>query len=380
MKRIIQNISIITTLFISSNVLQAYGIHSLGFVINFGLIIVLVTIYTLFNYNFLNKEGYSLEIFYLLSIILIFLFGENNMQTILMFMLPIFLRPYLINNNERSKDYKCIIIFFFLIEIFLSIYERTYGINLFPIIEQENLYYDEHAKQIFRATALRGHPLANSLTVSIILSFLIINIKNIKIKFLFYILGYISFFAFNTRGCIIVWLLISLLFFYDIFKVLKTKNRVRLLVFLSVFIISSISFLMESTWGGRIFHEKVLDGSAMTRIEAYDFLKELNINDILFGYKYSYPPTENGYLNLLIRYGFIFGTFFIITQLSLIVKYLKEYHKLNQKAILFFAFAIVGQTNNALNDPFNFYLFTLCSSIFYDKRRYFSIRNNTIIQ
>lgn len=382
MKRIIQSFSIILTLFISNSILTFWGIHSWGFAIIFGLILILLTIYTICDYNFLNKKGYKLEILYLITIILILIFGEKNINTILLFALPVFLRPYIIRDKKIKKDYKYIIIVFFLIETFLSFYEKFNGLNLFPIVEQENnVYYDDYAQQIFRATALRGHPLANALTVSIVLSFIILNIKSIKIKFLFFILGYISFFAFNTRGCIIVWVLISLLFFYDVFKELNYKYRIELLIFILIMVIGSVNFLMESTWGGRLFHgEEILDGSAMSRIEAFDYLKGLTINDILFGYKYSYPPTENGYLNLLIKYGFIFGTIFIILQLALIFKYLNEYSKLHQKAILFLSFVIVGQTNNSLNDPFYFYLFTLCSSIFYDQRRYFNFRYNTIVQ
>lgn len=104
----------------------------------------------------------------------------------------------------------------------------------------------------------------------------------------------------------------------------------------------------------------------MSRIGAYDYYTNLSPFVIVFGYDYSCPPTENGYLNLLIRYGSVGGLPFILFQLKMIWQYVGNRRGF-QKIILLLAYIGVGQTNNALNQPMFFFLFCLCVSIFNSK-------------
>lgn len=104
----------------------------------------------------------------------------------------------------------------------------------------------------------------------------------------------------------------------------------------------------------------------MSRIGAFDYYNNLSPSVIVLGYNYSYPPTENGYLNLLIRYGIVGGLPFILFQLKMIWQYVGN-RRYFEKIILLLAFIGVGQTNNALNQPMFLFLFCLCVSIFNSK-------------
>lgn len=199
------------------------------------------------------------------------------------------------------------------------------------------------------------------------MSFLLLYYKKITYRFAIWFVGYWSLFAFNARGATLVWVLISALLIIDLLKHSKNNKRWFILLSLMVFIPIIINYLAHSHWGGRLFHDdKILDGSAMSRIGAYDYYRNLSPFVIVFGYDYSYPPTENGYLNLLIRYGLIGGLSFILFQLKMIWQYVGNRRGF-EKIILLLAFIGVGQTNNALNQPMFLFLFCLCVSIFNSK-------------
>lgn len=199
------------------------------------------------------------------------------------------------------------------------------------------------------------------------MSFLLLYYKKIIYRFAIWFVGYWSLFAFNARGASLVWVLISVLLIIDLLKHSRNNRRWCILFFLMVFIPIIINYLAHSHWGGRLFHgDEIMDGSAMTRIGAFDYYSNLSPSVIVFGYDYPYPPTENGYLNLLIRYGLVGGFPFILFQLKMIWQYVGNRSGF-EKIILLLAFIGVGQTNNALNQSLFLIMFCLCVSIFNSK-------------
>lgn len=367
--KIMPFIAVAMSLFLTQGVLVYLGVRQLGLLICYGLLYFLAVSY-MFSSGKIKCLS-STEKMYMFVVVALGLFWEKNIIFCITWAGVVFVVWYL-NHLDSQKYYlRFLFLVFFFIETLLGIYEKTIQTSIFPTFDLEAIIGEYGIEALgqngFRATSLCGFPLANALAVSISMSFLLLYYKKITYRFAIWFVGYWSLFAFNARGATLVWVLISALLIIDLLKHSKNNKRWFILLSLMVFIPIIINYLAHSHWGGRLFHDdKILDGSAMSRIGAYDYYRNLSPFVIVFGYDYSYPPTENGYLNLLIRYGLIGGLSFILFQLKMIWQYVGNRSGF-EKIILLLAFIGVGQTNNALNQPRFLFLFCLCVSIFNSK-------------
>ena len=367
--KIMPFIAVAMSLFLTQGVLVYLGVRQLGLLICYGLLYFLAVSY-MFSSGKIKCLS-STEKMYMFVVVALGLFWEKNIIFCITWAGVVFVVWYL-NHLDSQKYYlRFLFLVFFFIETLLGIYEKTIQTSIFPTFDIEAIIGEYGIEALgqngFRATSLCGFPLANALAVSISMSFLLLYYKKITYRFAIWFVGYWSLFAFNARGATLVWVLISALLIIDLLKHSKNNKRWFILLSLMVFIPIIINYLAHSHWGGRLFHDdKILDGSAMSRIGAYDYYRNLSPFVIVFGYDYSYPPTENGYLNLLIRYGLIGGLSFILFQLKMIWQYVGNRRGF-EKIILLLAFIGVGQTNNALNQPMFLFLFCLCVSIFNSK-------------
>lgn len=367
--KIMPFIAVAMSLFLTQGVLVYLGVRQLGLLICYGLLYFLAVSY-MFSSGKIKCLS-STEKMYMFVVVALGLFWEKNIIFCITWAGVVFVVWYL-NHLDSQKYYlRFLFLVFFFIETLLGIYEKTIQTSIFPTFDLEAIIGEYGIEALgqngFRATSLCGFPLANALAVSISMSFLLLYYKKITYRFAIWFVGYWSLFAFNARGATLVWVLISALLIIDLLKHSKNNKRWFILLSLMVFIPIIINYLAHSHWGGRLFHDdKILDGSAMSRIGAYDYYRNLSPFVIVFGYDYSYPPTENGYLNLLIRYGLIGGLSFILFQLKMIWQYVGNRRGF-EKIILLLAFIGVGQTNNALNQPMFLFLFCLCVSIFNSK-------------
>lgn len=367
--KIMPFIAVAMSLFLTQGVLVYLGVRQLGLLICYGLLYFLAVSY-MFSSGKIKCLS-STEKMYMFVVVALGLFWEKNIIFCITWAGVVFVVWYL-NHLDSQKYYlRFLFLVFFFIETLLGIYEKTIQTSIFPTFDLEAIIGEYGIEALgqngFRATSLCGFPLANALAVSISMSFLLLYYKKITYRFAIWFVGYWSLFAFNARGATLVWVLISALLIIDLLKHSKNNKRWFILLSLMVFIPIIINYLAHSHWGGRLFHDdKILDGSAMSRIGAYDYYRNLSPFVIVFGYDYSYPPTENGYLNLLIRYGLIGGLSFILFQLKMIWQYVGNRSGF-EKIILLLAFIGVGQTNNALNQPMFLFLFCLCVSIFNSK-------------
>lgn len=367
--KIIPFIAVAMSLFLTLGVLVYLGVKQLGLLICYGLLYFLAVSY-MFSSGKIKCLS-STEKMYMFVVVALGLFWEKNIIFCITWAGVVFVVWYL-NHLDSQKYYlRFLFLVFFFIETLLGIYEKTIQTSFFPTFDLEAIIGEYGIEALgqneFRATSLCGFPLANALVVSISMSFLLLYYKKITYRFVIWFVGCWSLFAFNARGATLVWVLISALLIIDLLKHSKNNKRWFILLSLMVFIPIIINYLAHSHWGGRLFHDdKILDGSAMSRIGAYDYYRNLSPFVIVFGYDYSYPPTENGYLNLLIRYGLIGGLSFILFQLKMIWQYVGNRRGF-EKIILLLAFIGVGQTNNALNQPMFLFLFCLCVSIFNSK-------------
>lgn len=362
-------VAVAMSLFLTQGVLVYLGVRQLGLLICYGLLYFLAVSY-MFSSGKIKCLS-STEKMYMFVVVALGLFWEKNIIFCITWVGVVFVVWYL-NHLDSQKYYlRFLFLVFFIIETLLGIYEKTIQTSIFPTFDLEAIIGEYGIEALgqngFRATSLCGFPLANALVVSISMSFLLLYYKKITYRFAIWFVGCWSLFAFNARGATLVWVLISALLIIDLLKHSKSNKRWFILLSLMVFIPIIINYLAHSHWGGRLFHDdKILDGSAMSRIGAYDYYRNLSQFVIVFGYDYSYPPTENGYLNLLIRYGLVGGLPFILFQLKMIWQYVGNRRGF-EKIILLLAFIGVGQTNNALNQPMFLFLFCLCVSIFNSK-------------
>lgn len=367
--KIMPFIAVAMSLFLTQGVLVYLGVRQLGLLICYGLLYFLAVSY-MFSSGKIKCLS-STEKMYMFVVVALGLFWEKNIIFCITWAGVVFVVWYL-NHLDSQKYYlRFLFLVFFIIETLLGIYEKTIQTSIFPTFDLEAIIGEYGIEALgqngFRATSLCGFPLANALAVSISMSFLLLYYKKITYRFAIWFVGYWSLFAFNARGATLVWVLISVLLIIDLLKHSRNNIRWCILLSLMVFIPIIINYLTHSHWGGRLFHDdKILDGSAMSRIGAYDYYRNLSPFVIVFGYNYSYPPTENGYLNLLIRYGLVGGLSFILFQLKMIWQYVGNRSGF-EKIILLLAFIGVGQTNNALNQPMFLFLFCLCVSIFNSK-------------
>ena len=367
--KIMPFIAVAMSLFLTQGVLVYLGVRQLGLLICYGLLYFLAVSY-MFSSGKIKCLS-STEKMYMFVVVALGLFWEKNIIFCITWVGVVFVVWYL-NHLDSQKYYlRFLFLVFFIIETLLGIYEKTIQTSIFRTFDLEAIIGEYGIEALgqngFRATSLCGFPLANALVVSISMSFLLLYYKKITYRFAIWFVGCWSLFAFNARGATLVWVLISALLIIDLLKHSKSNKRWFILLSLMVFIPIIINYLAHSHWGGRLFHDdKILDGSAMSRIGAYDYYRNLSPFVIVFGYDYSYPPTENGYLNLLIRYGLVGGLSFILFQLKMIWQYVGNRRGF-EKIILLLAFIGVGQTNNALNQPMFLCLFCLCVSIFNSK-------------
>jgi hypothetical protein len=105
-----------------------------------------------------------------------FLGDSDAVRNTFFFMILPMLTSILISNQSINVKLKLstLVIFFFVVECCLAIYERIAFVNIFPIIDGTEDIIDISDQQ-FRSTAFLGHPLANALVVSIIIGFILIS-------------------------------------------------------------------------------------------------------------------------------------------------------------------------------------------------------------
>lgn len=329
-----------------------------------------------------NKVAIAIILFALFIIALKYSISQNFFKTVLQFLLiPMFIS---ISFEELSpnniKVLKKITLVFFITECSIAIYERIFSTHLFALQELEEFYnfYGQN-EWSFRSTSLLGHPLANAMCVTTILSFILTNEKlNIKSKLFYFALGYIALFCFNARGATIVATLFMMP--YILYLIHKTKNKK--LQRLSYFLLfaGSISFIytiINTPLGGRLLnHEELLDESAQTRLDVFSFYQYIRLEQLLWGSpdlymfltrKLGAGGVENGIIVLIIDYGLVITA--ILLPMLVYFHYMKlsVYNRIDRLWIMGI-FYIIGTMNPNLSMPVQWTIWLFA---------YYAFRNRT---
>lgn len=275
--------------------------------------------------------------------------------------------------NYPNKRIRLFALSFYILECVLAVYERLTLDHLIDFNSSSqamnaNMYLSED----FRSFSLLGHPLRNANTVSIMLAFVLCS-NTIKpvFKVLLVLIGLGAIWAFNSRACMVIWLVII---FYRLFlygkslKWMLTSIGILLIVLPSVFL-----YVQKTAFLGRLDFD-FSDGSSLTRIMAVEiFLSHpWSLSEILMGGTMLEMPTfsrvagvddyvyiENGYLLDLGYWGFLLGSIKILGEMIISYQALR-YFQLKDKVIVMIALWGVAVMNN--NSAFTFLMpFFMCS-------------------
>ena len=283
-------------------------------------------------------------------------------------------------NNYGSKVWKLIgkaIIFFVTIEVSIAIIERILQIHIFPWRPPSEYSYLIEVSD-FRSNALHGHPLQNSLIVSIIMSFILIAPIRLRYKIIIWFVCYLSVLCFNTRAAMVGDFCVFIIYIGHLLASKGQINeRTKCLLWIILFSVIGgiVFFMLRYNLGARLLNLGLLDeSSAYARVNTFSIFNYFNWTDFIFGLNYKeitnimsvagISVTENFWIDWLLRFGLIFLLPFIILYFRYLKKIYENYDKFS-RTITLFTFILIASTNNSLSSSFMpLLIFLLCVKIF----------------
>ncbi len=367
-------IGVLIYMFLSTSVAAKIGIIQVG---TFSSLILVILFFHKFFTDTKNKlfSVFKAEFHIILSGIFIILIKivlaqvEQINMVIFFIIFPMFVSILLgSQSNSNRKIIQNLILFFFILECSLAIYERITLTNMFINLKNEEIYSVEDWG--FRSTSFLGNPLNNALCVSLIMGFILSSKLKLSHKSLYLIIGFFSLLCFNARAAILIWMFLLIIYAIKILIDKKTKIKVKVLfsVLFALLIFSIYTLILDYSIGGRVVKSEILDGSAQARLSVMDAFKYINRNDLLFGDANNYlivmnklaaGGVENSYIVFIIQYGILMTLILIILYYKLISRFLKHYSLYN-KFILLCSFLLLGSANNGLVSSTPWVFFILC--------------------
>lgn len=299
-------------------------------------------------------------LFFTLLLVVTFVLSKNDLVgTIGWLTIPMICGIVLSLDMTSLKKVQNVLFVFFIIECLLSIYERKVGIVIFPYVEDD--YYLSSVEQgqswQFRSNSLLGNPLFNANFVSFATCLLLCCDKlKVIYRYILALLGLFAILGFNARGATIATFALVL---YKLFMILRAeKSKVNKYLFYALIGYSlyyAVVFVISSDWGGRLFQDELMDGSAQTRLSFSEYFQQISL--------VSFPTwvstvnkSENSYLFILISYGVFLGGLLIFYLLKFFFHLIKAY-KTHVKILLIISSIGVGSLNNNLAQPGLYSLF-----------------------
>jgi hypothetical protein len=341
------------------------------------IIFFLSVSYIFKNINILNQKNNKSIVFYAVAILLIsfkitFMSGDLfiGLNYLKGWLLPVFLLLYFENlcTNKRNILQK-VLIFLFLVECLLGLYERITTTLVFGIFDQNNVGVDEsdNINIVFRAESLFEHPLNNAHLICVMIGVILNSSIKANFVYILLIIGILGILSFNARGATIFVSLVVIIYFKMRLNYLNNKER-NSFIFLFLGGIGSILYLVfNSSLGGRlIYGGKVLDSSAQARFGVLDTFKNFyNHFDPILGTNNlgAFSPTENGYLNMIMSLGIPFAILLIYSQSNILFSRFRNF-KSDGVIIILICFFLVGSTNNNLDKPASFTMLCIWLSAF----------------
>lgn len=283
--------------------------------------------------------------------------------------LPLLL--YAATKKEEWAFYKplgYILIAVFLLNCLMSYYERlsfsyilNYNAPWVGKLYKETASIGESYYQdilLFRPMALFGHPLTNVNLMSFMtFSVYFSNYFTKSIRFIFLMMGVLALVSFNSRGALIIFLVLLLIL--SISYLFDRKAPIFPKILLCLFFTYFIGWIINNfeIIGGRFVASTLDDDSSQVRLDAINYFFSLSFEELLLGgVKLKYG--ENGVLMLIEESGLIFGSLFVFLHIFfswIILKYCNSIAKI----LIFSGFFIVSCSNNNLSNPLVFSIYLL---------------------
>lgn len=302
----------------------------------------------------------SVIIFYTLTMIIGALFHiqfadiESPFTESFMWISVILIMIIILNTNYRNKLIVYFFVVFFFIEIGMCIYEKINRCFIITGFESNmtatSIDLSEYTSIDFRSRALLYHPLFNANVISIFLGFLLCdNHLKRNIKLLIIAAGLFALFCCNSRGALLVWIL--LLAYRYIFYNNNIIKTIVIIISIYIFLPTILDILSLNGGLGRLNFD-FDDKSSETRLLAYGLFSAYpwNFDSIVYGGNIIYYPLtevslENGILLNLSYWGWIIGT--LKTILEFVISYLcLSRYTAKEKFIILSAFWGVAMFNN----------------------------------
>lgn len=374
-------------LFLGANVL-----HVLGWNIDFYAapayqkirpefyILVIVLIPVLRKIQHINIEIKTLLFSFFVLIYWIFT-GQTNGFAVLIntICIPAVLSLLLKYTNiaQKRKIFN-ILIAFFITNSVLALFERIMGIQVFPYYAGGEVIGSNGLIEItnFRSTALRNHPLGNSLLTAIMIPFIMTsNQIKVRNKFLLFALGFLAIMSFNARSSIMI--VSGLTLMYLLYNVI-CKNVVNIsrgkIIAIIIFSTILILYFFSLGWGGRLLEEGNLqDSSVEARFLIYERFLSSDFSMFLFGMSNEEILKWAGLSHIesfWILYLCRFGLFIFIIYIYLFYKIIKQWivgRSTINAIFIVLTFLLTSSINNSIysGDP-AIALLILCAAAFDD--------------
>jgi hypothetical protein len=338
-------------------------------------IIYLLIAYMLVNFSeFKKKKIYLYNTVAVITIIFLFrvLFEQYVISRLAgNLLIPLLFSFYIERVSKKAKSRTYCSQFFILLlfsEIGLAVYERLTKTLIFPwsLYSPEDLNGTANGGDYFRSNSLLGHPLANALCVSIVMSFIAVSsIKSIN-KYILLISCFIAILCFNARFAIVI----SFVFYFGYYFL---KNKMRPGTFITLGLVSLIIFALISSLnlGDRLLSNGLdsEDTSILARFDIFDMLGYLNYDLIYRGSGLEFVSKalgmlhiENWLLIMIFDLGLITTVYYVCIVYKLSFRSLARFSK-GDKLYIFAAFIIIASSNNSLATEVPALSFLMASSV-----------------
>lgn len=382
-------IAILFALFITVQTAPLFNIQQVV-TVSFMPMVVYMVIFLFCSSKNVWKQLYNkmaIRVLLLSTILLVvkYCMGQDYFKNVLQFFfIPMFISIVFEElSSQNVRRLRMIVVIFYMIECLLAIYERIFQVNVFLSMDDiNNLAYYNNESWSFRSTSLMGHPLANAMVVTTILSFVLLCRQiNIKYKLFLFSIGYIALFCFNARGATII---ASLFIFpYVVYLIKQINSRyLKISLYTLCIVVGGIFFylIINTSFGGRLFHqEQLLDSSARTRLDVFQFYNYLSSDQLLWGgpdlYLYltgklGAGGVENGLIVLIINYGLIFTMILFLMLICFHYNKLSLYRR-KERIWIMVIFYLLGMMNPNLATPVQWTIWIFA---------YYAFRNTTYIE
>ncbi len=354
---------VFVSLFVTNPVSNLFGLPSRVFTFSF-LLLAVVFIPAIWQ-GIIKVSNLQIQFVLVISALLILFkmsLGQSYTKEVILFSVVPIVATLVFSKNEQRhrKLFRILVFVFYFLECALAIIERSLNVNLLPfeMVEDVVEFYNMRGETFeFRSTALLGHPLVNSLIVSMLTAFIVTD-KTISLwgRSLLFSIGYVALLCFNGRAALIV--VSVLLIPYLSHEIVKKSRKPFISFFVVIAVVAGLFMVLyDSDLGGRLVKEGFDDDSSRSRLLAFNFYKHITTYDLWIGGHGLYnrvatalhtSGVENGVVCVILNYGLFFAVALLAALIAFHWKLLSVYSK-SSRLIILLVFFIIGSSNPNLS-------------------------------